>query len=313
MNLGAGMKKRHTKLKIFGVVLLAAICIGTVELIVCRFADPALYERIMTPVERVLGHAAKSTADAAGKAWDSLQELAEESADALQSAGETIAAAFARDEDEIDESSMQEATDPAIVVDVSYADPAVTKLDLREDGAILTGGSAEIVYYNQTEEPWASQPYGRDDISGYGCGPTSMAMLVSSLTQTRIDPAQMSAWAVQQGFWARRSGSYLSIVQGTAAAYGLEASAFDERTADAVVRELAAGHMFVALMGPGHFTSRGHFIILRGVTLGGEVLVADPASTDRSLTTWDAQLILDELSKSTRDGAPLWMIAVPEA
>ena len=40
-------------------------------------------------------------------------------------------------------------------------------------------------------------------------------------------------------------------------------------------------------MGPGHFTNGGHFIILRGVTLDGSVLVADPASQERSLTTWD--------------------------
>lgn len=311
------MKKRHTKLKIFGVVLLGVVCICTVELAVCRFADPALYARIMAPVERALSRAAQSTADAAGKAWDSLQEFAEESADAagdaLHSAGESIAAAFTPKEDEIDEDDAQVATAPAIFAELSYADPAVTKLDVREDGSVLTGGSVEIVYYNQTEEPWASQLYGRDSISGYGCGPTSMAMLVSSLTQTRIDPAQMSQWAAQHGYWARRSGSYLSIVQGTAAAYGLEAAAFSERSPDALRRELAAGHMFVALMGPGHFTSRGHFIVLRGATLGGDILVADPASTDRSLSTWDAQLILDELSTSWKDGAPLWMVSIPEA
>ncbi len=307
------MKKRHTKLKIFGVVLLGVLCICTVELAVCRFADPALYERIMAPVERALDHAAQSTADAAGKAWEGLQSLAEDGADALHAAGESIAAAFAPDEEEIDEDSAQEATSPAILTELTYADPAVTRLDVREDGAVLTGGSAEVIYYNQTEEPWASQLYGRDSISGYGCGPTSMAMLVSSLTQTRIDPAQMSQWAAQNGYWARRSGSYLSIVQGTAAAYGLEATAFTECSADTLRRELAAGHMFVALMGPGHFTSRGHFIVLRGATLGGDILVADPASTDRSLSTWDAQLILDELSKSWKDGAPLWLISVPEA
>ncbi|MBQ3496900.1 MAG: hypothetical protein IJA73_02115, partial [Oscillospiraceae bacterium] len=76
------MKKRHTKLKIFGVVLLGIVCICTVELAVCRFADPALYARIMTPVERALARAAESTADAAVKAWGSLRKLAAQGVDA---------------------------------------------------------------------------------------------------------------------------------------------------------------------------------------------------------------------------------------
>jgi hypothetical protein len=62
-------------------------------------------------------------------------------------------------------------------------------------------------------------------------------------------------------------------------------------------------------MGPGHFTQRGHFILLRGTTLSGEVLVADPNSRERSLTAWDPQLILDELSSHTSDGAPLWALS----
>ena len=55
-----------------------------------------------------------------------------------------------------------------------------------------------------------------------------------------------------------------------------------------------------------------HFIVLRGVTLTGEVLVADPNSRDRSLALWDAQLILDELSSSRIDGAPLWCFSMLE-
>ena len=83
-------------------------------------------------------------------------------------------------------------------------------------------------------------------------------------------------------------------------------------TLDELLEELLSGKVLVALMGPGHFTNRGHFILLRGVTLSGQVLVADPNSAERSLSVWDPQLILDELSKSTNNGAPLWSIAQPE-
>ena len=137
-------------------------------------------------------------------------------------------------------------------------------------------------------------------------------MVVASMTDTQTDPALMSQWAADQGYWARRSGSYLSIVEGTAQAHGLQAESFPGRTPDELLEELLSGKVLVALMGPGHFTNRGHFILLRGVTLSGQVLVADPNSAERSLSVWDPQLILDELSKSTNNGAPLWSIAQPE-
>ena len=72
---------------------------------------------------------------------------------------------------------------------------------------------------------------------------------------------------------------------------------------------LSTGSLVVAHMGPGHFTNGGHFIILRGVTLEGTILVADPASQERSLTTWDLDLILDELISGYNGNGPLWVIS----
>ena len=72
---------------------------------------------------------------------------------------------------------------------------------------------------------------------------------------------------------------------------------------------LANGEMAIALMSKGHFTSSGHFIVLRGVTLDGQILVAAPASLERTLTPWDLDLILDELSPSRSSGSPLWLLS----
>ena len=134
--------------------------------------------------------------------------------------------------------------------------------------------------------------------------------LIRRLRMGETDPGAMADWAYQQGYCAPGSGSYLSIVEGTASAIGLEAEAYEAASADALVQQLASGHLFVALMTRGHFTERGHFIILRGVTLEGRVLVADPNSRERSLAAWEPQLILDELSSSRSSGAPLWRISM---
>ena len=168
-----------------------------------------------------------------------------------------------------------------------------------------------MVYFCQADEEWAEQLYGTDPIGPYGCGPTAMAMAVSSLTGGTVDPEEMAALCVEQGYWCRGHGSYLSIVQGVAGAFGLSCEALDLEALDAeeLTLRLSTGDIAVALMTKGHFTKGGHFILLRGVTLSGEILVADPASRDRSLIPWDLSLILEELSPSRHDGAPLWILS----
>ena len=42
----------------------------------------------------------------------------------------------------------------------------------------------------------------------YGCGPTSIAIVVSSLTSETVDPVQMARWAYEHGYWCSKSGSY---------------------------------------------------------------------------------------------------------
>ena len=98
-----------------------------------------------------------------------------------------------------------------------------------------------------------------------------------------------------------------------AEAYGLECRSLNPETLeeDELYLRLSTGDVAVALMTKGHFTKGGHFIRLRGTTLGEEILVADPASRDRSLIPWELSLILEELSPSRHDGAPLWVLSKP--
>ena len=64
----------------------------------------------------------------------------------------------------------------------------------------------------------------------------------------------------------------------------------------------------MAIMGPGHFTKGGHFIVLRGITNDGKILVADPASYTRSQEEWDLEIITDECSQYSLLSAPFWII-----
>lgn len=276
-------KKRRKAPWILGVILLALVCILGTELLVCRFAAPALYEKITGPITAMAQDAISQ-----GKDW-------------LHSAAEAVEAA------KPSEPPINQAISEPVEASAPPAeDPTITEFDQRGEQEILTGGVVELIYYNQGEEPWANSPYGPDSIGGYGCGPTSMAMLISTLRGESLDPAQAAQEAYESGYCAPGSGSYLSIVEGMAESYGLQATACPDETAEGLSQDLASGCLFVALMGKGHFTNGGHFILLRGITLEGKVLVADPNSRERSLAAWEPQLILDELSSSRSNGAPLW-------
>ncbi len=171
----------------------------------------------------------------------------------------------------------------------------------------FTDGSTEVVYYNQLDERYAGKPYGTDHIGGYGCGPTSMAMVVSSLSGETVDPEHMAQWAYENGYWCKGSGSYHALIPGAAAHWGLAVSGCSASEPQRILDALADAKLVVAIMSKGHFTSGGHFIVLRGVK-DGKILVADPASYKRSGQLWDLSIILNEASRRAGAGGPFWII-----
>lgn len=171
----------------------------------------------------------------------------------------------------------------------------------------FSNGAVEVVYYNQYDERYANKPYGTDNIGGYGCGPTSMAIVVSSLTDDIVDPIEMAKWSYDNGYWCSKSGSYHALIPAAAKEWGLPVEGCSASEPQRIVDALAEGKLVVALMTKGHFTSSGHFIVLRGVE-DEKILVADPASTTRSQKSWDLSIIVGEASKSAAAGGPFWII-----
>lgn len=171
----------------------------------------------------------------------------------------------------------------------------------------FTDGQTEVVYFNQLDERYAGQPYGTDNIGGYGCGPTAMSIVVSSLTNDTVDPIEMARWSYENGYWCSGSGSYHALIPAAAKAWGLNVEGCTASDGQKIADALTDGKLVVAIMLKGHFTSSGHFIVLRGVK-DGKILVADPASYDRSSMEWDLSIILNEASTHAGAGGPFWII-----
>lgn len=310
--------KRKTRLpswlRYTAIALLAVVCVGGAELLACRFFEPALYEDIMAPVrERAADvwtgvcQTGAAVADRAEMAAAALSDRVGKTRDSLRAWLEEVTAPPPAETLEEDSSLAQ----PEVVPPYEMLDPLISDIVQWDGVEYITGGGLDVVYFNQTDEARSDQMYGTDPLGTHGCGPTAMAMAVSSLTEELVDPEDMAALCVKRGYWSKGHGSNLSMVQGVAEAYGLNCVSVDLKTLDEdeFYQHLSAGDIFVALMTKGHFTRGGHFILLRGTTLGGEILVADPASRDRSLIPWDLSMILNELSPSRHDGAPLWRLS----
>ena len=77
------------------------------------------------------------------------------------------------------------------------------------EGVTFTDGGMEVTYYNQLDERWADTMYGTSGTIGQaGCGPTSMAIVISTLTGEAHDPIELSNWSVANGHRCEGNGSY---------------------------------------------------------------------------------------------------------
>ncbi|MFR6393700.1 MAG: C39 family peptidase [Roseburia sp.] len=65
-------------------------------------------------------------------------------------------------------------------------------------------------------------------------------------------------------------------------------------------QELSQGHPIICIMGPGDFTTSGHFVVLTGVDSDGKITVNDSNSKKNSNKAWK----IDDLMSQIRD---LWV------
>lgn len=189
--------------------------------------------------------------------------------------------------------------------DNSYLESS--KLDFS--GVSFNDGATEVVYYNQADSRWKDTPYGKTGTIGRsGCGPTSLSIVVSSLTDKKVDPVQMSKWSYENGYYCEGAGSYHTLIPNGAKHFGLKIEGCTANEPQRIVDALAQGKLIIAIMAKGHFTSSGHYIVLRGVTSDKKILVADPASKRRRDEKWDLS-ILNEANKGADAGGPFWIIS----
>ncbi len=209
----------------------------------------------------------------------------------------------------VNSSPSDAESDPSPPAPVDSAEPPIV-----QDGVYTLSIPSSIgllTYYNQNDVRWANTIYGGSDpISVYGCGPTVLSMLISSFTNQDILPDSMASWARDNHYWVAGSGSAHALIPDGAKSFGLTVESFSDFSEQGIIQALNNESIFVALMGPGHFTGSGHFIIIADYWSGSAVRIIDSNSLENTQIPWEAGLILNELNYAAQSGGPLWKISI---
>ncbi len=166
----------------------------------------------------------------------------------------------------------------------------------------LSETSREAVpLYLQWDTRWGYKNYGSDMMAITGCGPTCLAMAGYYLTGDgeTFDPAAVAAFAEKNGYYASGYGSSWTLVSEGAVKLGLDVTEIP-LVKKRITDNLEVGNPIICAMGPGDFTSSGHYIVLVGLQ-EGKFIVNDPNSRSNSLKLWSYEQIQDQIRN-------LWVI-----
>jgi predicted double-glycine peptidase len=150
----------------------------------------------------------------------------------------------------------------------------------------------EFVYYCQGNYKKYSYGYGKS-IAQAGCGPTSLAMILTYYTGRKVTPVETAKYAMDHNYRIKNNGTSDKLFGSMCEAYGVKGE-YQKATAENIVAALKQGKKIIAHMGPGTFTKGGHYIVLKGITSDGKVQVADPNHPNYNNKTFSASLIAKE-------------------
>jgi hypothetical protein len=146
----------------------------------------------------------------------------------------------------------------------------------------------------QWDERWGYVEYGSGMIGYTGCGPTCLSMVVLYFTSDpQYTPLYMADMAVEKGYCVAGNGTSWTMMAEGPSNFGLtstELPMVEKKMTDA----LDEGKLIILNLGPGDFTTTGHYIVVTGYTDEG-FTVNDPNSRERSAKTWTFQRLENQV------------------
>lgn len=193
------------------------------------------------------------------------------------------------------------------IIDGDYGDVSLGGGSGNINGDFVWSGELPMFY--QYLEPWASHPFNGSNIGRAGCGPTTMAMVVSGLSSQipeEMDkdkdgvatPIEMADWTMANNLSVIGSGSKHELIPKASEKAGLTCSE-EYYDGDRAYNDLKDGKVVVILIHAGitHPNTEGHFMVLTGLDENGNIKINDPGSEGVTAQTWPLDVIKNDTTK----------------
>ncbi len=160
-----------------------------------------------------------------------------------------------------------------------------------------------VPLFLQWDPVWGYKPYGSDFLAITGCGPTCLAMAGYYLTGDRnMTPDKIAKFAWRGGYYEPGYGSSWTLISEGAKELGLEVQELP-LVKKKIDTALEAGNPVILALGPGDFTSSGHYIVLTGLEEEG-YRVNDPNSRVNSRKLWTYEALEGQIRN-------IWAVSKP--
>ena len=164
----------------------------------------------------------------------------------------------------------------------------------------------KVPLFLQWDPRWGYLQYGEDVAGLTGCGPMCLAMAGYYVTQgdQRFRPDQVIRFAIEEEYCAPGQGSFWALMDEGGRKLGLDAREILPGR-ETIVGALQQGDLVICMMGPGDFTTDGHYILLTGIE-HNRLRIHDSNSPTRSEKLWRYSEIADQIQGAwTIGGEPL--------
>ena len=153
----------------------------------------------------------------------------------------------------------------------------------------------KIPHFLQWDQRWGYVKYSNNILAINGCGPTCISMVYSGLTgKTDMTPADVADFCIEHNYDTEDSGTSWALMLDGAQKLGLKAEKISVNKTS-IKDKLLAGQPIICSMESGDFTTTGHFIVIRGLTGKGKMLINDPNSISRSEKKWKFDAVLKQI------------------
>ena len=147
----------------------------------------------------------------------------------------------------------------------------------------------------QWDPRWGCAQYGDGPMALNGCGPTALSMVICGLTgDGTATPYAVAQYAQEMGYYVDGVGTSWELMSAGGTRFGVTARELP-LSQSVMENALAAGEPIICSVGPGDFTTSGHFIVLSGLE-DGKFQVRDPNRRSTSEKLWDYDTLAGQIT-----------------